>query len=467
MKEYTLFELIDALASGKTTSQHLVQQYLKQIEMIDPRLHAVAELNPDALAIAKRMDLERLTHGPRSFLHGIPLLIKDNINTHDAMHTTANSLALADLIAPNDATIVTKLREAGAIILGKANLSEFAYFMSEDAMPSGYGSRNGQVVNPYNPAIDPLGSSTGSAVAVAANLICIAVGTETNGSLMAPAYMNSIVSIKPTFGLVSRQGIIPISVFQDTAGPMAKTVAECAVLLDVLAGSDPADPFTKTADRHHTDLASAWKRSVRGKRVGILTYSDYLYDAEELAILAEAKGKLEAQGLLVEPLSIETHPMENMASMLYEFKNGLNLYLATVAGHTAMKSLADILVFNREDPQRRMKYGQTILEASEKTSGDLSDPAYLAIREGLLQEANRLEMLMQEREFDALISTIWSSYAPIAGNPSICVPAKALTDLKPRAIVLIGKKWDDAGLIAIAHAYELATKHRVPPNIKP
>jgi len=463
MREYTLRELIDGLNNHTWSSVDLVNMYLKQIETYDQYLNSVSELNPDALSIAKALDTERKSKGTRSLLHGIPILIKDNINTCDKMHTTANSESLSDLITPYDATIVKKLRDAGVIILGKANLSEFAYFMSYEKMPSGYGSRNGQVTNPYNKKIDPLGSSTGSAVSVAANLICVSVGTETNGSLMAPAYKNSIVSIKPTFGLVSRYGIIPISETQDTAGPMARNVADCALLLDVITGSDSLDPYTKNADSFKQNLTDSYLKSAKGRKVGILYFSNNSYDAEESKILDAAMKTLQQEGLIVEKVTIEDHPMKNDESLLYEFKNNLNSYLKSVSGYTKMTSLKDIIEFNLKDPVNRLKYGQSILIASEKTNGDLTDPKYLEVRKKLVNEANRLQTLMEENHFDALLSTKWTSYAPIAGNPSICVPAKALVDLKPRSIVFVGKKYDDATLISIAHCYEQATQYRIPP----
>ncbi len=448
------------------TSEALVRHYLDRIKRYDGALNTVAELNPDALAIARALDEERRTQGPRSPLHGIPVLLKDNINTKDKMHTTANALALADLKAPYEATLVSNLRQAGMVILGKANLSEFAYFMSDEKMPSGYGSLHGQVRHPYDSKIDPLGSSTGSGVAVAADLVPVAVGTETNGSLMAPAYQNGIVAMKPTLGLVSRHGIIPISPVQDTAGPMGRNVADCAMLLSAMAGHDPADPATHGLQVDAYDLMHAWKQDVKGMKVGVLTFSTYTYDDEQKAILAEAKTVLERRGLMVEPVTIESKPMPNEQSLLHEFKHALNQYLESVKGHTRMTSLADIIAFNKQDPGRRLKYGQTLLEASDKTKGDLSDPAYLAIRQSLTKEARKFEDLMQAQGFDALIATIWTSYAPIHGNPSICVPAKAITDLKPRGLVFVGKRFDDARLIAIAHAYEDATRHRVPPVLE-
>jgi len=464
MKEYTLNALIEGLNNKTFTSVDLVNLYLNQVKLYDPYLNSVAELNPDALKIASELDLERSVKGPRSLLHGIPIFIKDNINTNDQMHTTCNSIALSDLIAPYEATIVTKLKSAGAIILGKTNLSEFAHFMSY-GMPSGYGSRRGQVVHPYNKKIDPLGSSTGSAVAVAANLIPIAIGTETNGSLMAPAFQNSIVSMKPTIGLVSRFGIIPISANQDTAGPMAKTVEDCAILLDVMCGLDPNDASTIHQNYSKQSFFKSCKRSLKQRSIGIIHFSNEPYHEEEKKILAEAKHVFEKKGVFVIDIIIKAGKMDNLKSLLYEFKHDLNDYLKTVEGYTKMKSLEDIIRFNNENPEERLKYGQSIFIDSEKTSGQLTDQNYLSIRKKLLKEANRFEDTMQKLHLDALISTKWTSYAPIAGNPSICVPGKPLTDLKPLSVVFVGKKFDDATLISIAHAYEVSTHHRIPPKI--
>ncbi len=465
MKAYTLLELINLLNDGVFSAVELTTMYLNQIKLFDHHLNSVAELNPDALKIAEELDLERKLKGPRSLLHGIPILIKDNINTHDLMHTTANSIALSDLLAPYDAHLVTLLRNSGAIILGKANLSEFAYFMSTDKMPSGYGSRNGQVKNPYSDQIDPLGSSTGSAVAVAANLVPIAIGTETNGSLMAPAYQNSIVAIKPTLGMISRYGIIPISQFQDTAGPMAKTVADCAILLDYMIDYDPHDGITIDAPLHRLGIRDSYKLGVTGKKVGLISFSNYPYSEEELHILDEAKRKLTEKGLIVENFEIEMHPMKNFDTLIYDFKYDFNNYLDTVKGFTAMKSLKDVIDFNKLDPENRLKYGQNILEASESTHG-VHDENYIKLRIELVNEAMTLEKLMLENQLDAVLSTYWLSYAPVYGNPSICVPAKALIDLQPRSIVFVGKKWDDATLISIAHTYEQATNHRIPPHLE-
>lgn len=466
MKEMTIVDLNKALNAGQLTSVALVNHCLDRIKRIDPKLNSVAELNPDALSIAKALDDERKKKGPRSLMHGIPLLIKDNINTHDHMHTTANSLALSDLKAPYDATIVSKLRDAGAIILGKSNLSEFAYFMSDEKMPSGYGSLHGQVKHPYNTEIDPLGSSTGSGVAVAADLVPVAIGTETNGSLMAPAYMNGIVSMKPTLGMVSRHGIIPISAKQDTAGPMGKTVRDCSILLDMIAGEDALDSVTKDAHFGRQKLSEACDRSVKGMKVGILSITQYPYSDEEKGILEALRKVLMSKGVGVIDIPFEAKRLENHKALVYDFKHDLNQYLKSVKGYTKMESLSDIIQFNLEDPAVRMKYGQTLLVESNQTSGDMEDPVYVTMRKAQETEARRFEDILYEHGLTALISTIWTSYAPVYGNPSITVPGKAIIDKKPIGVVFVGKKFDDANLIAIAHTYEQATKHRIPPQFE-
>lgn len=464
MKDYTLIELIDALNQQEMTSVELVNMYLKRIEEIDPKLNATAEINPDALGIALSLDHERKVSGPRSLLHGIPIMIKDNINTFDHMLTTANSLALSDLHAPYDAHIVKLLRESGAIILGKTNLSEFAYFMSTESMPSGYGSRNGQVKHPYDESIDPLGSSTGSAVAVAANLIPISIGTETNGSLMAPAYQNSIVSIKPTLGMVSRHGIIPISSEQDTAGPMGKTVADCAILLDIMTDYDPKDPVTRDAILYKEKINDSYLTPIKGKRIGILSFSNHTYKELDQEILNHAKKLFDSHGVEVIDLEIELEDLKNFDTLVYEFKDGINSYLKSVDGHTKMTSLTDIINFNINNSEKCLRYGQNILVKSNETSSIL-DPTYLEMKRIKTEKASLFEKLLILNNLDALLSTYWLSYAPMFGNPSICVPAKPLLDKTPKSIIFVGKKWDDATLISIAHHYESWTNYRIPPKI--
>lgn len=465
MKEYSLRELNEGLYQGKWTSSSLVTMYLERINRYDqdgPKLNSISEINPDAMYLAKALDMERKESGPRSLLHGIPIAVKDNINTHDKMHTTAGSLALQDLFAPYDATVIKKLREAGAIILAKTNLSEFAYFMSED-MPSGFSSRRGQVKNPYDERLDPLGSSTGSAVSVAANLIPVSLGTETNGSLMAPALMNCVVSIKPTLGLVSRYGIIPISGNQDTAGPMGRSVADCADLLDIIAGRDENDPATWLIPKKNFHYGEAVNLPVKGMKVGIMYLSDATYQDEEMKILSEAKEILSGAGMEVVDLSVPEDKIDDFLTLKHEFRHDLDYYLSTVRGHTKMTCLEDIIRFNQEDPKVRMPYGQSILVAAAKLSGTLTEPEYFRAREKVLDEAFELTRLMEKYALDAIVSPRRTSHAPVAGNPCISVPSKTPTDLKPRSLIFIGKHWDEERLIAISHTYEKRTHYRIPP----
>jgi amidase len=462
MKEYTLTELRQGLDEGLFTSVELCELYLKQIKRLNPQLNAVAELNIEWRQIAEQMDLELKLSGPRSPLHGIPIALKDNINTADKLHTTAGSLALADLYADSDAFLVGKLRQAGAIILGKANMSEFAYFMSYDGMPSGYSSRKGQVKNPYG-ELDPLGSSTGSAVMAAANMIPVAVGTETNGSLIAPATNNSLCSIKPTRGLVSRSGIIPITSTQDTAGPLGRTVKDIAILLDQLWGRDPQDAATLSNPYLDYKFADACDRDVSGLKIGALAFSNRPYSEADEMRLNDAKATLKQLDVEVVDVVLEAKSMKNDVTLVYEFKPDFNRYLASVKGCTKMTSLADIIAFNKADPERCLKYGQSILEASEKTSGTLTEPEYWEARLLASQIANEINTLIDTENLDAVLLPYRTSHAPIAGNPCITVPAKSLIDLVPGNVVFIGRKWDDETLFAIASSYERSTNYRVPP----
>ncbi|MFA5006299.1 MAG: amidase family protein [Candidatus Izemoplasmatales bacterium] len=469
MKEYTLDQLRLRLRRGTVSSQDLVVAYQNRIARYDrngPRLNSVACLNPDAMKDAARLDRERARGKIRGPLHGIPILLKDNIGTKGAMPTTASSFALADLFTGEDAFLVRKLRRAGAIILGKTNLSEWAYFMSIDKMPSGYGSLNGQVKHPYSEKIDPLGSSTGSAVAVAANLIPIAVGTETNGSLTAPAKQNLIATIKPTLGLVSRRGVIPITHLQDTAGPLCRTVRDCALLLEAMAGTDPGDPATKSASRHRERYSDACGRPLAGMRIGLLSFSNYPDDAVEKEILAEARRLFEQTGAVVVELSIEAVRMDNYRTMVHEFKQDLNAYLKTVEGKTPIRSLSDVIAFNEAHAECCLKHGQTILVEAEKTIGDLSEPDYPAWRKELLEQADAPFALMREHRLDVIVSAKRTGYAPIAGHPCMSVPARPLADDEPRSLNLLGRKWGESDLIRVADFYEKSGIRRLPPDLR-
>lgn len=455
LKQKSVFELSEMLTKNEITSVELISYCLEQIAQGEPHLNAIAALNPHALKEAQQLDDELKTRGPRSALHGIPILVKDNIETGDGLPCTANALVMAHFIPPQDAPLVAQLRQAGAIILGKTNLSEWAYFMSDDHMPSGYGSLNGQVVHPHHSSIDPLGSSTGSAVAVAAGYVPLAIGTETNGSLMAPAYQTGTVAMKPTFKIVPGEGIIPLALTQDTAGPMARHVEDCAVLLHYLQ-SPSSTP---------QDFLHACQLPVQGKRVALVHLRSYAYQPDELVILDEVQRVLIAQGIHVERFDMVDNEMDNYPTLLMEFKHDLNAYLAQKSEFGAAKSLSDIIAFNKLHAERCLRYGQTILEKADTLTGDLIDPVYCQQREQLLVEAERFEVAMQTHQWDAIISTQWMSYAPIAGNPSIVVPGNRLsTTSTPRGVVFVGKRHDDVTLIALAHAYETMTQYHEFPD---
>lgn len=454
--------LYDQLNQGTLTSVDLVQAALNAIETYDVTYNAIAEINGDAMKEAKALDAERARSGPRSKLHGIPVLLKDNINTTDGMATTAGSLALLDNHATYEATLVKKLRKAGAIILGKANLSEFAYFMHQKDMPSGYSSRAGQVVNPYGEALDPLGSSTGSAVAVAAGYVPLTVGTETSGSLMAPAYHTSIVSIKPTVGLISRHGIIPVSHVQDTAGPMGQTVEDCAIMLEVMKGLDVDDAATLPVPTWSVDYGAAVHGNVKGLTVGILM--DHDLTEEEEALVHELTHIMETQGVSVKSVPFTPFQHDVYPAMLHEFKVGINAYLKSVQP-IQMQSLTDIIAYNQKHADVCLKYGQSVLEAADQLPGDLNDPDYLKARQHANEQAETFAALYDSHGLDAMISLSWNSYGPALGHPSIVVPAKDLNrDLNPKSFVFMGPAWCEETLIALAHLYETSTHHRKPPK---
>ncbi|AUD65279.1 hypothetical protein BK011_06105 [Tenericutes bacterium MZ-XQ] len=464
MKERTVKTLIHQLESKDVSIKELVDYYLKRMRLFNPKLNAIAEINPDLDKIVDNLELSN----KKSMLHGIPIVIKDNIHTKDQMHTTANSYALKDFYAPYEATIVKNIRNAGMVLLGKANLSEFAYFMSFDDMPSGYGSLHGQVKNPYNEIIDPLGSSTGSAVAVAADMIPISIGTETNGSLMAPAYKNSITSIKPSLGFVSRYGIIPISQFQDTAGPMGKTVEDCAMLLDVISGYDPKDPSTEICNQYKPNFYEATKKPIKGKKIALLNYiyKDFKYSDEELKIMQDAKNLFTSLGATVIDIDFELDDLKNDKTLIHEFKHDINYYFETLGEDAPFKSLKELIEFNDLYKERCLKYGQSIFIASEKTNGNLHDSDYKKLKNEQLQLASKLENTLKNFDLDGAFSTIRNSYAPIFGTPTVTVPAKALNDLTPLSLVFFGKKYDDESIITIAHHYEMHTNYRIPPKLE-
>lgn len=466
MKEYSIRELYDLLNQGTLSSKSLVSMYLERIDTYDAKLNSLGDLNIDALQIAENLDEERQKKGPRSLLHGIPIVVKDNIFTHDSMRTTANSYVFNNFYAPYDATIVKKLKDAGAIILAKANCSEFAYFMSMGRMPSGFGSMYGQVKHPYNSKIDPLGSSTGSAVAVAANLIPASIGTETNGSLMSPAQQNSIVSIKPTVGLVSRHGIIPISRLQDTAGPMSRTVEDSAILLSVITGKDSHDEATIQASEKASDYLKAIQHPPKVNKIGMLRFENYPNDKEENQILEEAKKIFKMLDIEVIEINYTYDLPSNRETLQHEFKVEMNHFLHSLGVHAPVHSLKEIIDFNLTHYRRCLKYGQTDLIQSEMTDGRLKSNDYRKQKKALMKSIDHYLSLFVDHELDALITTKITGYPAIAGLPSLIIPAKPLITENPKSLLLIAPKWQEAVMLGLGHHYEQNTKHRVPPSLK-
>jgi len=510
----TIGELGHALAAGDTTAAGLVQAYLARIAAYDragPRLNAVREVNPDAPAIAAQSDARE--PAKRRPLEGIPILIKDNIATADAQHTTAGSLALEEARAKDDATVVKLLRQAGAVILGKANLTEFANIIAID-MPAGYSSLGGQVKNPYAPEIDdkgvpivpPGGSSSGSAVAVAAGLAAAAIGTETSGSLLSPASQNGVVTVKPTVGLISRAGIVPIAHSQDTAGPLTRTVQDAAMLLNVLAAADPLDEATAELRRPADYTSFLDKDGLKGVRIGVPSdpsdpANDVYYGPlppRAAAVMREAIAVLEREGATVVRANIPTEgwiggPGTEMAILnrnpesatksqparrpivfVYELKRDLNLYLRDWAAGTGMASLTDIIKFNAEHADRALRFGQDIFLAAEQTHGDLSELEYVSARQMDLRASRTfgLDAYMDEHRLDALLfpATSGASIAAKAGYPSVQVPAGFVAGIReketpdyPYGATFTGRAWSEPILLRLAYAFEQAVQARRPP----
>lgn len=470
MEELTVERIREMLDAGQITSRELVLNYMDRIAKIDksgPMLNSVLELNPDALYIAEAMDRERAKGKVRSALHGIPILVKDNINTHDKMRTSAGSIALADNFAPYDATIVTKLRNAGLIIMGKTNMTELANWMSYH-MRNGYSSRGGQVINPYNPEGEVWGSSTGSAVAVSANLCTLAIGTETDGSIIWPSNMNGTVGIKPTRGLVSRHGIIPICTAQDTAGPMTRTVADAAALLNIIVGEDPEDPSTWCRDIPKDYTAYLDKNGLSGLRLGINRgyYEDFTQEQKDIA--ERAYLAMEKEGATLVQDTNLPHLRSDHSVLLYEFKMCMNAYLAS---NPALKchTLKDMIDFYGDHPKEGLKYGMSILlDAEYNTSGNCTDPKYIldkaACQRGAQEEG--LLKILDENRLDVLLCPGITDCSPISGYPSITVPAGYSSDKMPFGITFVGRPFSEPTLLRAAYAFEQATKARRAPTFE-
>lgn len=513
----SLSQVVEALARGKTTSSALTKGYLARIRAIDragPKLNSVREINPDALAIARSYDHEE----PSNLrpLAGVPILLKDNIATGDRQHTTAGSVALAKARARRDATVTRRLRDAGAVILGKANLTEFANILTVD-MPAGYSSLGGQVKNPYVPrllnkrgipVVLPGGSSGGSAVAVAAGLCAAAIGTETSGSLLSPATQNCLVTVKPTVGLVSRAGIIPISHSQDTAGPLTRTVRDAALLLNVLAARDPLDPATRALKRPADYTTHLDKDGLKGARIGLPSdpddpgndvYFGKLPPRSKRA-MERAIEALEDLGATIVRASIptagwvggpgttmnvlNTNPLSPRKGQLatppivflYEFKRDLNLYLRDWATGTRMKSLADVVAYNKAHARKALRFSQDLALAAEATRGDLSELEYRSARAMDLKAAKTLglDAYLKKHRLDAVIfpGAMGCAIAARPGYPSVQVPAGFTSGVEgrktpryPIGLTFTGPAWSEARLLRFAYAYEQATRLRRPPSL--
>lgn len=493
MEEFTILELQEKMNSGELSARTITELYLERISSIDkggPEINAVIELNPDALEIADKLDVERASNQIRGPLHGIPVMLKDNFDTADKMMTTAGSLALSGNYASQDSFAAHKLREAGALILGKTNLSEWANFRSTHST-SGWSSRGGQTKNPYALDRNPCGSSSGSAVAVAANLCAAALGTETDGSLICPAHNNGIVSIKPTLGLISRSGIIPVSHNQDTAGPMTRTVSDTAVLLGALTGFDPRDPVTGSSQgKALTDYTPYLDPDgLRGVRIGVArNFFGFNPDVDQImeTCIAEMK-RLGAE--IIDPANVETEEKLGKTEVevfLYDFKADLNKYLGGVSPDLPTHSLKEIIAFNKKNSAKVMPYfGQErMLLAEEK--GPLTDPEYIKALETnhRLARTEGIDATLIEHQLDAIVAptggpawlTDWvngdhhggssSSFPAVAGYPNITVPAGYIHGL-PIGISFFGGAFQEPTLIKIAYAFEQATQIRRPPQFLP
>ena len=489
LEEITIAQLQDAMRTGARTSRSICAAYLTRIAELDPKLHAVIETNPDALTVADRLDAERKAGRVRGPLHGIPVLIKDNIATADKMMTSAGSLALAGVSAPRDAGLVGRLRAAGAVIIGKTNLSEWANIRSNHSV-SGWSGRGGQCRNPYALDRNPCGSSSGTGAAIAANFAAIGVGTETDGSIVCPSGANSLVGLKPTLGLVSRAGVIPIAHSQDTAGPMCRTVSDAAIFLAALAGADPGDAATAAAPASIADYTKALDpNGLKGARIGVVRAVFGSPEGDRL--VNAALDVLRAQGaVLIDPVEIphlRDYGDQEFTVLLYELKTDLNAYLAGLGSASRVKTLADVIAFNDAHKDTEMPYfGQeTFIQAQEK--GPLTDDAYVEALAHCrrLSRAEGVDVTFAKDKLDAIVAPTggpawlidWvngdcfsgggnTSIAAVAGYPTITVPVGYSFGL-PVGMSFVGKPWTEATLLRLAYAYEQTAKTRKPPRFLP
>ncbi len=490
LEEATLADLEQGFRSGRFTSRAVTEWYLARIDSLDkhgPRVNAVIELNPEALAIAETLDRERRAGKTRGPLHGVPVLVKDNIETADRMSTTAGSLALAGSIAARDAFVAGRLRAAGAVILGKTNLSEWANFRSTHSV-SGWSGRGGLTHNPYALDRNPSGSSSGSGAAAAASFCAVAVGTETDGSVTAPSSVNGLVGIKPTVGLVSRSGIIPISHSQDTAGPLARTVRDAAILLGAMAGVDPRDAATHAAagkiQADYTKFLDP--RGLKGARLGV-ERKFFGGNAAADRVIDECLALMKREGAeLIDPANLPTHGQYDDTEfdvLLYEFKADLNQYLAGLGPKARVRSLADLIAFNRAHRREEMPYFEQEIFEKAQAKGPLSEKAYQQARARCVQlsRAEGIDALIAKYKLDAIVAptTIPAPFndlvlgdgnwpacttpAAVAGYPHITVPAGFVRGL-PVGISFFGAAWSEPVLLKLAYSFEQSRKARKPPK---
>ena len=494
LHEATIDDLQSAMRDGTRTARSITELYLARIDALNrqgPELRAIIEINPEALDIADRLDAERKAGKVRGPLHGIPVALKDNLDTHDRMTTTAGSLALEGSIAPRDSFVAQKLREAGAILLAKANMSEWAYWRGMHAS-SGWSARGGQCRNPYALDRTPCGSSSGSGTAVSANLAAVTVGTETGGSIMCPASINGVVGLKPTVGLWSRAGIIPISHSQDSAGPMARTVRDAAILLGAACGVDPRDPATTASDgRSHTDYTTVLDPAgLEGARLGIVRNIPG-FDERVMKLFDQAIEDMKAAGaVIVDPANLPNMDSGSVFQELptivlnYEFKANINRYFQSLGPNAPVKSLAELIRFNDAHRDQEMPFfGQERLVISEATTS-LDAAEYRNAVETIqrLTRAEGIDAVMNQHRLDALVAPTtapaWltdhirgdrfdggdsAGTAAIAGYPDITVPMGLVSGL-PVGLSFFGRAWSEPTLLRVAYAYEQATKRRQPPQ---
>jgi len=490
LDELTISDLQEGMKSGKFTARSLVKKYLDRIDDIDkkgPAINSVIQLNPDAFAVAELLDRERKERGPRGPLHGIPILIKDNIDTADQMMTTAGSLALVGARPSQDSFVAKKLRDAGVVLLGKTNLSEWANFRSSHST-SGWSGRGGQTKNPYSSDRNPCGSSSGSGAAVAANLCAGAIGTETDGSVVCPSSANSLVGLKPTVGLIGRSGIIPIAHSQDTAGPMTRSVRDAAILLGALTGFDARDRYTRASlgksKPNYTQFLEA--DGLKGARLGVARKHFGFNDRVD-KLMNDLIGELKKLGaVIVDPADIPTSGKfddSELEVLLYEFKADLNAYLTALGNRTPVHSLKEIIDFNEKNREQEMPYFGQDLFIKAEAKGPLTEKKYLTAlqKNHLLSRTQGIDFVIRKHQLDALIAptggpawpTDWangdhftggySSASAVAGYPHITVPAGFVFGL-PVGMSFFGAAWSEPELIKFAYAFEQATKARRPPR---